>query len=178
MLQLNYKETSEVSQQKMKIHGQYIKDLSFENPNSPFLSSKEAPSINVMVNVNSVKLEGTEGKEEGEKKKSFHEITLHIEAKAMVKNENVKDGVAFICETKYCGIFSIENPAELSAEEVRQALFIGGPTFLFPFAREIIARATSSGGFPPLMLDPIDFEAMYKQQSQQQKSNASNENFN
>ncbi|WCR58571.1 protein-export chaperone SecB [Wolbachia endosymbiont of Ctenocephalides felis wCfeJ] len=167
-----------MSQQKMKIHGQYVKDLSFENPNSPFLSSKEAPSINVMVNINSVKLEGTEDKEDNDEGKSFHEITLHIEAKATVKDENIKDGIAFICETKYCGIFSIENSAELNAEEIRQALFIGGPTFLFPFAREIIARVTSSGGFPPLMLDPIDFEAMYKQQSHQEKSTVSNENFN
>jgi len=167
-----------MSQHKMKIHGQYIKDLSFENPNSPFLSAKEAPGINVMVNINPVRLEGAEGEEGGDEEKSFHEITLHIEAKATVKDENIKDGIAFICETKYCGIFSIENFAELSAEEIRQALFIGGPTFLFPFAREIIARVTSSGGFPPLMLDPIDFEAMYKQQSQQQKNTVSNENFN
>ncbi|MGL9717116.1 MAG: protein-export chaperone SecB [Wolbachia sp.] len=166
-----------MSQQKMRIHGQYIKDLSFENPNSPFLSPKEAPSINVMVNINSVKLEGAENKEGNDEERSFHEITLHIEAKATVKDENIKDGVAFICETKYCGIFSIENFTELSAEEARQALFIGGPTFLFPFAREIIARVTSSGGFPPLMLDPIDFEAMYEQQGQQQ-STVSNENFN
>ncbi|WP_088414841.1 protein-export chaperone SecB [Wolbachia endosymbiont of Wuchereria bancrofti] len=167
-----------MSQQKMRIHNQYVKDLSLENPNSPFLSLKEVPNIDVMVNVNSMKLEGSEGTEGESEEKSFHEITLHIEAKAMVKDENIKDGIAFICETKYCGIFSVENFAELSAEEVNRALFIGGPTFLFPFAREVIARVTSSGGFPPLMLDPIDFEAMYEQQSQQQKSNASNENFN
>ncbi|AAW71129.1 protein-export chaperone SecB [Wolbachia endosymbiont of Brugia malayi] len=167
-----------MSQQKMRIHNQYVKDLSLENPNSPFLSLKEVPNIDVMVNVNSVKLEGSEGTEGESEEKSFHEITLHIEAKAMIKDENIKDGVAFICETKYCGIFSVENFAELSTEEVNRALFIGGPTFLFPFAREVIARVTSSGGFPPLMLDPIDFEAMYEQQSRQQKSNASNENFN
>ncbi len=167
-----------MSQQKMRIHNQYVKDLSLENPNSPFLSLKEVPNIDVMVNVNSVKLEGSEGTEGESEEKSFHEITLHIEAKAMIKDENIKDGVAFICETKYFGIFSVENFAELSTEEVNRALFIGGPTFLFPFAREVIARVTSSGGFPPLMLDPIDFEAMYEQQSRQQKSNASNENFN
>ncbi|TVS99121.1 protein-export chaperone SecB, partial [Wolbachia pipientis] len=147
-------------QQKMRIHGQYVKDLSFENPNSPFLSSNKAPDINVMVNINSAKLEGMENKERVNEEKPFHEITLHIEAKATVKDENMNDSVAFICEVKYCGIFSIENFKELSEEEIRQALFIGGPTFLFPFAREIIARVTSSGGFPPLMLDPIDFETM------------------
>ncbi|QKX03024.1 protein-export chaperone SecB [Wolbachia endosymbiont of Litomosoides sigmodontis] len=166
-----------MSQQKMRIHSQYIKDLSLENPNLPFLSPKEVPNINVMVNINSVKLEGSEGKKGESEEKSFHEITLHIEAKAIVKDENIKDGIAFICETKYCGIFSIEDFAELSAEEVNRALFIGGPTFLFPFAREIIARVTSSGGFPPLMLDPIDFEAMYEQQSRRQENNASNENY-
>ncbi len=167
-----------MSQYKIKIHGQYIKDLSFETPNSPFLSLKEAPSINVMVNVNSVKLKGAESNEENDEEKSFHEVTLHIEVKAVIESESMKDGVAFICEMKYCGLFSIENSAKLSAEGARQALFIGGPTFLFPFAREIIARVTSSGGFPSLILDPIDFEAMYKQQSQQQKDTVSNENFN
>lgn len=165
-------------QQKMKIHGQYIKDLSFENPNSPFLSPGQAPDINVMVNINSVKLEGTESQNGQDEERSFHEITLHIEIKATVKDDNIKNGIAFICETKYCGIFSIENFQELSEEEVRQALFIGGPTFLFPFAREVIARVTSSGGFPPLMLDPIDFETMYKQQTQQENSSVSNSNFN
>lgn len=165
-------------QQKMRIHGQYVKDLSFENPNSPFLSSNKAPDINVMVNINSAKLEGMENKERVNEEKPFHEITLHIKAKATVKDENMNDSVAFICEVKYCGIFSIENFKELSEEEIRQALFIGGPTFLFPFAREIIARVTSSGGFPPLMLDPIDFETMYEQQSQQKRSNGSNSNFN
>ncbi|NEV49898.1 protein-export chaperone SecB [Wolbachia pipientis] len=165
-------------QQKVRIHGQYVKDLSFENPNSPFLSSNKAPDINVMVNINSAKLEGMENKERVNEEKPFHEITLHIEAKATVKDENMNDSVAFICEVKYCGIFSIENFKELSEEEIRQALFIGGPTFLFPFAREIIARVTSSGGFPPLMLDPIDFETMYEQQSQQKRSNGSNSNFN
>ncbi|QKX01756.1 protein-export chaperone SecB [Wolbachia endosymbiont of Cruorifilaria tuberocauda] len=164
-------------QREMKIHGQYIKDLSFENPNSPFLFSKEAPSINVMVNVNSVKLERAECERRNDREKSFHEVTLHIEAKAMVEGENVKDGIAFICETKYCGVFSIGNSAKLSAEGVRQALFIGGSTFLFPFAREIIARVTSSAGFPSLILDPIDFESMYEQ-SQRQRSNLSSENFN
>ncbi|WCR54570.1 MAG: Protein-export protein SecB [Wolbachia endosymbiont of Ctenocephalides orientis wCori] len=165
-------------QQKMKIHGQYIKDLSFENPNSPFLSSDKAPDINVMVNINSVKLEGTENKNGQDEEKSFHEITLHIEIKATVRDAQAKDGIAFICETKYCGIFSIENFQELTKEEIRQALFIGGPTFLFPFAREVIARVTSSGGFPPLMLDPIDFETMYAQQTKQEKSSVSNSNFN
>ncbi|MDE5061838.1 protein-export chaperone SecB [Wolbachia endosymbiont of Drosophila tsacasi] len=167
-----------MQQQKMRIHGQYVKDLSFENPNSPFLPSNKAPDINVMVNINSAKLEGMENKERVNEEKSFHEITLHIEVRATIKDEGIKDGVAFICETKYCGIFSIENFKELSTEEVRQALFIGGPTFLFPFARELIARVTSSGGFPPLMLDPIDFETMYEQQSQQKRSNGSNSNFN
>ncbi|MDG7056383.1 MAG: protein-export chaperone SecB [Wolbachia endosymbiont of Meromenopon meropis] len=158
-----------MSRHKMKIHGQYIKDLSFENPNLPFfLSIKTAPNINVMVNINSAKLETSRNKIKDEhEKKSFHEITLHIEAKARLRDENVKDNIAFICETKYCGIFSIENFIELNSEEIRQALFIGGPTFLFPFAREIIARVTSSGGFPPLMLDPIDFESMYYQQQSQ-----------
>lgn len=165
-------------QHKMKIHGQYTKDLSFENPNSPFIASSKAPDISVMVNINSVKLKGAEGEERVNETKSFHEITLHIEIKATVKEAEIKDGIAFICDAKYCGIFSIENASAYSEEELRRALFVSGPTFLFPFAREIIARVTNSGGFPPLMLDPIDFEVMYEEQSKQQKSNGSSSNFN
>jgi preprotein translocase subunit SecB len=71
-------------QQNMKVHAQYIKDLSFENPNSPFFDSNNAPDINVMVSINAVKLESTE-EEKVDKKKSFHEVTLHVEAKAAVK---------------------------------------------------------------------------------------------
>ena len=67
-----------MSRHKMRIHGQYIKDLSFENPNSSFLSSNKAPDINVMVNINSAKLEGTESKGGMDEEKSFHEITLHL----------------------------------------------------------------------------------------------------
>jgi preprotein translocase subunit SecB len=168
-----------MQQQKMRIHGQYIKDLSFENPSSPFLASDKSPDISVMVNINSVRLEGAD-KEGMDEEKSFHEITLHIEVKATVKDEGVKDTVAFICDAKYCGIFSIENITSYSEEELRRILFIGGPTFLFPFAREIVARITGSGGFPPLMLEPIDFEVMYEQQNKQQKTNGngSNSNFN
>jgi len=165
-------------QQKMKIHGQYIKDLSFENPNSPFIASSKAPDISVMVNINSIKLEGTEDKEGVDDIKSFHEITLHIEIKATVKDTEIKDGIAFICDAKYCGIFSIEHVTSYNEEELRRALFVSGPTFLFPFAREVIARITSSGGFPPLMLDPIDFEVMYEEQSKRQKSNGNHSNFN
>ena len=91
-----------------------------------------------MVNINSVVLEETEGKEGRDEEKSFREIILRIEAKATVKYENIRDGVAFICETKYCDIFSIENSAELSAEEIRQALFIGGSTFTHSVASDNI----------------------------------------
>ncbi|WFW29691.1 MAG: protein-export chaperone SecB [Wolbachia endosymbiont of Menacanthus eurysternus] len=148
---------------RLKVYGQYIKDLSFENPNSPFLP-REVPNISVMVSINSARLEGIKNSEDN-KGKLFHEITLHIEAKATVNNKNISSDIAFICETKYCGVFLIENFLKLDIEEARRILFIDGPTFLFPFAREVIARVTSSGGFPPLMLDPIDFEAMYKKKT-------------
>lgn len=104
-----------------------------------------------------------------DEEKSFHEITLHVEIKATVKNVEVKNGIAFICDLKYCDIFSIEDASDYNEEELRYALFISGPTYLFPFAKEVLARVTSSGGFPPLMLDPIDFEVMYEEQ---RKNNA------
>ncbi|WP_333023318.1 protein-export chaperone SecB [Wolbachia endosymbiont of Pentidionis agamae] len=153
-------------QQKMKIHSQYIKDLSFENPNSPFVFSNKAPDINVMVNISSIRLRETENQDET---KSLHEITLHIEIKAVIEDKQ-----SFICDIKYCGVFVIENSQIYDEENLRKILFVGAPNFLFPFVREIIARITSSGGFPPLMLDPINFETMYEQQ----KSKDSHSNLN
>ncbi len=156
--------------QNMKVHAQYIKDLSFENPNSPFLNSNNVPDINVMVSINAVKLDSTEAEEKADKKESFHEVTLHVEAKATVKNGEEKGDISFVCDVKYCGILSIDDPSSYDVEELKQLLFINAPTFLFPFVREIIARTTSSGGFLPLMLDPIDFKAMYHAQTEQRKN--------
>ena len=136
-------------QPSLRILGQYLKDLSFENPNAPQSLSQEQPEISVSVNVNAKPLGPND-----------FEVELHLDAKAMAK-----DKVAFATELIYAGTFRLENfPPHL----LHPAVLIECPRILFPFARQILADATRNGGFPPLMLDPIDFAAMYQRRMQQQ----------
>lgn len=147
---------------KLKIKGQYIKDFSFENPNSPAvyqLLSKSAPDVKVVVNIGSAKLQAKENEEN--KNDEFHEVTLHVDIKATAKADANEVNV-FRCEVKYCGVFLLGN--QIDEEELKRTLLIEAPNFLFPFAREIIAKIVGSGGFSPIMLDPIDFATMYEQQ--------------
>ncbi len=126
--------------------GQYIKDLSFENPNAPrsLRPSDKAPKLDVNVNVNARPQSETE-----------FEIELKLEAKASRGQETL-----FIAEVSYAGLFRIRNVAQ---EHMHPLLLIECPRLLFPFARQIIADATRQGGFPPLMIDPIDFAQLYRQ---------------
>lgn len=143
------------SQPSMKILGQYTKDFSFENPNAPqsLAPQPNQPDINIAVNVNARNLATND-----------FEVELHLDAKAM------SDGkVMFAAELLYAGIFRLENfPQNL----LHAAVLIECPRMLFPFARQIMAEATRNGGFPPLMLDPIDFAAMYQRRVAQQNQQA------
>jgi preprotein translocase subunit SecB len=139
------------SQPSMRILGQYLKDLSFENPNAPqSLSGQQPqPEINIAVNVNARNLAPND-----------FEVEIHLDAKAMAKEK-----VVFAAEILYAGVFRLENfPQNL----LHPAVLIECPRLLFPFARQILADATRSGGFPPLMLDPIDFAGMYQKRMAQQ----------
>ena len=129
----------------LKILGQYLKDLSFENPNAPAsLGIQQGqPEINISVNVNAKNLAPTD-----------FEVELHLDAKAMHEGKAV-----FSAELMYAGIFRLENITE---EQMHPVILIECPRMIFPFARQILADATRNGGFPPLMLDPIDFAAMYQ----------------
>lgn len=132
----------------VRVLGQYLKDLSFENPNAP-QSLVQQPDINVAVNVNARNISGSD-----------FEVELHLDAKAT--NE---DKVIFAAEIVYAGTFRMENfPQQI----LHPAVLIECPRMLFPFARQIMAEATRNGGFPPLMLDPIDFAALYQRRMQQQ----------
>jgi preprotein translocase subunit SecB len=137
----------------MKILGQYLKDLSFENPNSPqSLSQQGQPEINVQVNVNA--------KPAGENE---FEVELHLEAKATHGGKSM-----FAADLLYAGVFRLENVPQ---EALHPIVLVECPRMLFPFARQILADATRNGGFPPLMLDPIDFASMYQRRlAEQQKS--------
>ncbi len=138
------------AQPQLSILGQYLKDLSFENPNAPNSLTLQGvqPQININVNVNANQL--------GE---NDYEVMLELEAHA----EHEKQ-VIFHVELTYAGIFRLEN---IPQEMLGPAVLIECPRMLFPFARRILADATRDGGFPPLMLDPIDFAAMYAQRVQQ-----------
>lgn len=130
---------------------QYIKDLSFENPNAPQTlqaNNTERPQIDVTINVNARRV-GDEG----------YEVELKISSTAKQNDLN-----AFIVELVYAGLFGIRNMPE---EGVEPFLLVEAPRLLFPFARRIIADATRDGGFPPLMLDPMDFAYLYQQQRAQ-----------
>jgi preprotein translocase subunit SecB len=131
----------------MKILGQYLKDLSFENPNSPqSLSSQQGqPEINIQVNVNAKPL--------GQTQTDF-EVELHLEAKATHQGKAI-----FAADLLYAGVFRLEN---IPQEALHPIVLVECPRMLFPFARQILADATRNGGFPPLMLDPIDFATMYQ----------------
>ena len=127
------------------MRAQYIKDLSFENPKAPeVLNQREQPKFEISVTVNGRPL-GNDN----------HEVELQITARAMHDEE-----VTFLAELTYSGVFFVKN---VPAEQVRPAIMIQGPSLLFPFARRVLADCTREGGFPPLMLDPIDFLSLYRQ---------------
>ena len=136
---------------QLMVLAQYIKDLSFENPNAPgSLQQSAQPQINISVNVVANPLSDTD-----------IEVTLRIEGKA-----ETNGSVMFNIELEFAGVFRVQN---VPLDQVQPLVLIECPRILFPFAREIIATSVRNGGFPPLLLDPIDFVALYQQRLAQQQ---------
>jgi preprotein translocase subunit SecB len=139
----------------LNILAQYVKDFSFENPGAPrSLQAREnAPAINISVNVNANPLSETD-----------FDVVLSLNAEA-------KDGdkMLFNAELAYGGVFRVTG---FPQEHMLPVLFIECPRLLFPFARQIIADATRNGGFPPLMIDPIDFAQMFQQRMAEEQAKA------
>jgi preprotein translocase subunit SecB len=129
----------------MVINGQYIKDLSFEVPGAPAIygNMDGNPDIPIQVDITVNPL-----------RENVFEVVLHIKIDAQLDDKPI-----FIAEVAYGGVFTINVPAE----HVQPLLLIEGPRLLFPFARNIIADLTRDGGFPPLMIQPIDFSQLYRQ---------------
>ena len=129
----------------LQILTQYVRDLSFENPAAPALAPPDggSPDISVDANVNARKLTEND-----------FEVGLKFTIQA-----KFGDQVAFIAELMYCGVFRLINIPE---NDVRPVLLIEAPRQLFPFARRILADVTRDGGYPPIMLDPIDFLDLYQ----------------
>ena len=130
------------------ILAQYVKDLSFENPNAPSsLQMQGQPKIEINVNVNA--------RSGGQ---DMFEVELKIEASARNSQD---DKLAFQVELLYAGLFRI---AGAPPEALEPFLIVEAPRILFPFARRVIADVVRDGGFPPLMLEPIDFGGLYLNQ--------------
>jgi preprotein translocase subunit SecB len=136
----------------------YVKDLSVEVPNAPAIFlDREQPQMEMQINTQSAAVEDG----------IFQTIlTITISAK-------IKDKVAFMVELQQGGIFRIQN---LPPEAMEPALAIGCPNILFPYAREAVSDAVLKAGFPPLMLQPVNFEVLYMQQQQEQAKAAGQPN--
>jgi len=137
---------SQAAMPRIGILTQYVKDLSFENPNAPrsMVPSQHQPAININIAVEAAPLTETDV-----------EVTLRLDGKAESAGM-----LLFGFELLYSGVFRILN---VPAESLQPTVMIECPRLLFPFAREIIATATRNGGFPPLLLEPIDFATLYRQ---------------
>ena len=135
---------------------QYVKDLSFENPNAPAVYQWQgAPKIDVEFNIGAQKL--------GD---DLHEVALKIDISA----KSGEDQTAFQVELLYAGLFGLRNIAE---DQLQPFLLAEAPRLLFPFARQIVSQTVQDGGFPPLLLDPIDFASLYMQRAAQDEAQAS-----
>lgn len=127
------------------VSAQYIKDLSFESPNVPqiFQPTTIAPELNLGVNVNTRPLA-----------ENTYEVVLLLKLEAKLELKT-----AFITELAYGGVFNL--PA-MPEEQLRMFLLVECPRILFPFARQVLANAVREGGFPHIMIHPIDFMALFQ----------------
>jgi len=141
---------SQDNQPQLNVVAQYIKDFSFENPNAPrsLQGGTEPPQIGIQINVEAQPLSETD-----------IEVSLKLEGKA-----ELQGSLMFGFELDFAGVFRIVNVPQ---ESLNAIVLIECPRLLFPFAREIIATSVRNGGFPPLLLDPVDFVALYRQKMAQ-----------
>ncbi|MBC2666937.1 protein-export chaperone SecB [Novosphingobium flavum] len=125
---------------------QYVKDLSVENPNAPHSYQwTEQPQLDVQFNIQSTPVDG-----------EVHEVELKIQMSA-----KSAQGTAYIIELSYGGIVGMRG---LAPEQMHAFLYGEAPRILFPFARRILADAVRDAGYPPVLLEPIDFNGLYLQQ--------------
>ena len=141
--------SSEPIPPQLSVLAQYVKDFSFENPNAPqSLMPGQQPQISIQINVEARPLGETDV-----------EVSLRLEGKA-----EHEQNLLFAFELTFAGVFRVQNVPQ---ESLNAVVLIECPRLLFPFAREIVANAVRNGGFPPLLLDPFDFVALYRQKMEQ-----------
>src|ERR1700752_493277 len=140
---------------RLNVLCQHAKDLAVQKPNAPssLQQQQQQPSINIQINVSANNVAQNE-----------FEVTLHIDGKADNGGK-----VLFSFDLAYAGVFRIVNVPQ---ENLHPLVMIECPRLLFPFAREIIATSVRDGGFPPLMLDPVDFVGLYRQNMERQAAAA------
>jgi len=143
------------AQPQLTVVSQYIKDFSFENPNAPqsLTSRQEHPQIGIQINVGANPISDTD-----------IEVSIKLEGKA-----ETGGALLFRFDLEFAGVFRIRNVPQ---ESLNPVVLIECPRLLFPFAREIIATAVRNGGFPPLLLDPVDFVSLYRQKMAQAQAAA------
>lgn len=137
--------TPQADQLTLQVNGQYIKDLSFEVPGAPqvFIESQgQNPEIPIHVDVNATTIGP-----------NLYEVVLHLRIEAKLPTKPL-----FIVELDYAGLFTVNVPED----QIHPVLLIECPRLLFPFARNIVADLTRDGGFPPLMIQPLDFVALFR----------------
>ncbi|MEZ5773445.1 MAG: protein-export chaperone SecB [Hyphomicrobiaceae bacterium] len=129
-----------------RVLAQYVKDMSFESPNAPetLKHLTERPKLNIEVNVSAAGMEP-----------NTHEVTIHLEATAARANGGQ---TLYNVEIDYAGLFHIEHVPD---DRLPPLLMINCPALIYPFLRRLVCDLTREGGFPPLLLDPIDFAGLY-----------------
>ena len=141
----------------LQVNAQYVKDLSFEVPGSPGiyleLNQQGAPELSVRVDMNAQPVDD----------KAHFEVVLQLVVEAKLGEKLV-----FLADLSYAGIFTLNLPEE----HIQPVLMIECPRLLFPFARAIIADMTRDGGFPPVLLQPIDFMTLYRTRMGEQAMDA------
>lgn len=144
---------SEQQQPVFAIEKIYVKDLSLEIPNAPkIFLERDTPEINLQLGTKNQSIDA-----------GLYEVLLTVTVTA-----KIKDKIMFLVETQQAGIFRVQN---IPDEEVDPVLGIGCPNILFPYLREVVSDVVTRAGFPPVILNPVNFEAIYQQKKAESNAN-------
>jgi len=141
-------DSQSTSELGLNVHTQYIKDLSVENPNAPaiYMEMEQGPEVSVNLDVEGERLQ-----------ERVYEVTLNASINAYVGEKT-----AFVVELKYAALISLDE--NVTDEQGETLVLIETPRYLFPFARNIIASAARDAGYPPLLINPVNFAQLYERQ--------------
>ncbi|OQX19900.1 MAG: protein-export chaperone SecB [Desulfobulbaceae bacterium A2] len=143
------------NQPEFRMQKMYLKDLSFESPNTPavFLQQNQAPKVDFHLKLANRKVDD-----------DHWEVSLAITAKILDRNNN--DAVLFVVEVEHAAVFLLRN---IPDEHIERILAIDCPFMLFPFTRQVVGQLSLDGGFTPFLMEPINFIALYENRNKQQE---------